>query len=74
MSFFDKFKKAANVAADVGKIAGAVGVPGAGGVAQVIEAVIANPNDKENLTALRQLAAEVDVLRERVSALEKRTQ
>lgn len=74
MDWLDKLKKSVTVTKQVASVAlpvaDAVGVPGAGAVQQVVDAIIQNPNDPQNLRALRQVAAEVDDLRRRVGALE----
>ena len=80
MSLWDKIKGGAKVAGEVGKIAGAVGVPYAGSVSVLLERVISDPNYPNNLKALREIAfrqdyqdAQMAEVFRRLAALEKRS-
>lgn len=67
MGWWDKFKQVAGVAAP---IAGAV-IPGAQPVAEIVERVIADPDDQRNVAALRQLATRLDLAEQRLARIEK---
>lgn len=60
MSIWGKITKSINVASEVGKVAGAVGVPYAGSVSVLLEKVINNEKDPQNLEALREIAFRLD--------------